>query len=99
MLLRGVTVRADTAVEWGLIDDVVEPDALDAAGEHLAGELAQGPTYSLSHTKKLLNDASDGIDDALAREAMSVEATLRSADFKEGLRAFMERRDPDFTGG
>jgi 2-(1,2-epoxy-1,2-dihydrophenyl)acetyl-CoA isomerase len=99
MLLRGITVDAVTAADWGLVDDVVEADVLHAAGMRLAAELASGPTYSLTHTKKLLNDPSDNLDEALAREALSVEATLRSADFKEGLRAFMERRDPNFTGG
>lgn len=98
MLLRGVTVDAATAADWGLIDAAVEPGALEAAGMDLATELSKGPTYSLSHTKRLLNEASEGVDDALAREALSVEATVRSSDFKEGLRAFVERRDPDFTG-
>jgi 2-(1,2-epoxy-1,2-dihydrophenyl)acetyl-CoA isomerase len=98
MLLRGVTVDAATAVDWGLIDEVVEPAALDDTGIRLAAELAGGPSFSLTHTKKLLNNASNGVDEALTREALSVEATVRSADFKEGLRAFTERRDPQFTG-
>jgi 2-(1,2-epoxy-1,2-dihydrophenyl)acetyl-CoA isomerase len=99
MLLRGVPVDATTAVEWGLIDEVVVPDSLDSSAAALAMELAGGPTYSLGHTKGLLNDpALGGLDAALSQEARSVEATVRSADFKEGLRAFVERRDPLFSG-
>ena len=99
MLLRGTALDAATAVQWGLIDDAVAPDALGLTVEDLATELAEGPTYSLGHTKDLLNNpALEGLDAALSRETNSVEATVRSADFKEGLRAFVERREPVFSG-
>lgn len=97
MLLRGVPLDAATAADWGLIDEVVAPESLDIVGRALATELAQGPTYSLGHTKALLNDPPlAGLDATLTREAASVEATVRSADFKEGMRAFAERREPVF---
>jgi 2-(1,2-epoxy-1,2-dihydrophenyl)acetyl-CoA isomerase len=99
MLMRGITVDAETAAQWGLIDDVVTPETLDRTGADLAAELASGPTYSLGHTKALLNQPSlAGMDSTLYLEAQSVEATIRSSDFKEGIRAFAERRDPVFTG-
>ena len=99
MLLRGVPVPAPTAEEWGLIDSVVAADSLDAEGAALATELALGPTYSLGHTKGLLNNpVPSGLNGVLTQEAASVEATVRSSDFKEGLRAFAERRDPKFSG-
>jgi 2-(1,2-epoxy-1,2-dihydrophenyl)acetyl-CoA isomerase len=99
MLIRGVTVDAATAAEWGLIDDVVRSASLDETAAALAAELAAGPTFSLGHTKDLLNRRAPGsMASALLAEADSVEATIRSADFKEGIRAFVERRDPVFTG-
>ena len=99
MLLRGVSVTADKAAEWGLIDEVVEAEALAATAAALADELAAGPTFSLSHTKALLNRRAHGdLAAALRAEADSVEATIRSADFKEGIRSFRERRDPVFSG-
>lgn len=98
MLLRGTEIDAATAVEWGLIDQTVQPELLDSTGAALAEELANGPTYSLSHTKALMRDPSTTLDETLTLEAASVEATIRSADFKEGLRAFLERRDPTFSG-
>ncbi|MGO9158809.1 enoyl-CoA hydratase/isomerase family protein [Mycobacterium sp.] len=99
MLLRGTAVDAVTAAEWGLIDEVVAAGELDAVAVRLATELAAGPTFSLGHTKRLLNyRAAARLDEALWLEAASVEATVRSADFKEGLRAFSERREPVFGG-
>jgi 2-(1,2-epoxy-1,2-dihydrophenyl)acetyl-CoA isomerase len=72
---------------------------LDEAAAGLATELAAGPTFSLGHTKRLLNNpAATQLDEVLRQEAASVEATIRSADFKEGLRAFSERREPVFGG-
>lgn len=99
MLLRGIRVGADTAADWGLIDEVVASASLDEAAAALATELAAGPTFSLGHTKDLLNGRAAGdLRSALRAEADSVEATIRSVDFKEGIRAFVERRDPVFTG-
>ncbi len=99
MLLRGTPVDAPTAVEWGLIDQAVAPEDLDAAATGLVTELAAGPTFSLGYTKRLLNNPAAGtLGEALRQEATAVEATVRSADFKEGLRAFSERRKPNFGG-
>jgi 2-(1,2-epoxy-1,2-dihydrophenyl)acetyl-CoA isomerase len=99
MLLRGIPVDAPTAADWGLVDEVVAGAELTAAAGRLAAELAAGPTFSLGHTKRLLNHpAGDDLGEALRQEAASVEATIRSADFKEGLRAFSEKRDPVFGG-
>lgn len=99
MLLRGITIDAPTAAAWGLIDEVVPSAELEQAAGKLAAELAAGPTFSLGHTKHLLNNpAASDLGEALHQEAASVEATIRSADFKEGLRAFAEKRDPTFSG-
>jgi 2-(1,2-epoxy-1,2-dihydrophenyl)acetyl-CoA isomerase len=99
MLLRGVGVDATTAVQWGLIDTAVKRCDLDSAAFEQAAELASGPTFALGHTKALLNHRSPrDLSAALRAEADGVEATIRSTDFKEGLLAFAERRQPVFTG-
>jgi 2-(1,2-epoxy-1,2-dihydrophenyl)acetyl-CoA isomerase len=99
MVIRGISVDATTAADWGLIDDVIDAESLATAAAHLAGELAGGPTFSIGHSKALLNwRAPSDLATALRAEADSVESTIRSADFKEGIRAFRERRDPVFTG-
>jgi 2-(1,2-epoxy-1,2-dihydrophenyl)acetyl-CoA isomerase len=99
MLILGTTVDAAVAADWGLVNEVVDPAALDDAAATMATTLAAGPTFSLGHTKELLNRrAAIDLAAALRAEADAVEATIRSADFKEGIRAFGQRREPVFSG-
>ena len=76
------------------------PDAeLDAAAEELVAELAAGPTVAIGLTKRGINAALDGgIVEAMEAEAMALELSSRTGDFREGLAAFKERRDPEFEG-
>jgi 2-(1,2-epoxy-1,2-dihydrophenyl)acetyl-CoA isomerase len=98
-MIRGTEITAETALDWGLVGQVVEPDRLDAVATDLARELAGGPTYSLGMTKRLVNDGPGTLSDALSAETTAVELTIRSDDFKEGIRAFLDgRRTPHFTG-
>ena len=65
----------------------------------LAAALAARPTQALAAPKRLLHGSyGTTLDAALHAESMAVELTLRSNDFKEGMRAFGEKRPPDFTG-
>ena len=99
LLYLGETVDARTAAEWGLVGDVVPAEELERAGRALAARLASGPTFSLGFTKRLLHDhLRTGLGEALDNEARAVELTIRSRDFKEGMRAFAERRPPEFSG-
>jgi 2-(1,2-epoxy-1,2-dihydrophenyl)acetyl-CoA isomerase len=99
LMIRGTEITAETALDWGLVGQVVEPDRLDAVATDLARELAGGPTYSLGMTKRLVNDGPGTLSDALSAETTAVELTIRSDDFKEGIRAFLDgRRTPHFTG-
>lgn len=67
--------------------------------EDLAAELAAGPTVALGLTKALLAAAPDhDLRRHLAEEAYAMELSSRSPDFREGLKAFAERRSPAFTG-
>jgi 2-(1,2-epoxy-1,2-dihydrophenyl)acetyl-CoA isomerase len=92
-------IDAPTALAWGLIHDVVPDAELDAVARRRAAALAARPTQALAATKRLLHDnATTGLSQALHAEAMAVELTLRSNDFKEGMRAFFDRRSPDFDG-
>lgn len=99
MLYLGDAVDAPTAMAWGLVHEVVPDTDLDHHAGALAARLATRPTLALSTTKRLLHDHLDAtLHQALQAEAMAVEVTLRSDDFKEGLRAYTERRPPDFRG-
>jgi 2-(1,2-epoxy-1,2-dihydrophenyl)acetyl-CoA isomerase len=72
---------------------------LDAAVDELADKLANGPTVAIGLTKSLLNAGySQALEQQLVGEAFAMELSSRSPDFREGLVAFTERRDPKFEG-
>jgi 2-(1,2-epoxy-1,2-dihydrophenyl)acetyl-CoA isomerase len=99
MLLLGEPVSGEQAADWGLVHEAVPPGALDAAVEALTQRLAAGPTVALGLTKHLLHaGATAPLGDHLQEEAFALELSSRSEDFREGLAAFRERRDPDFKG-
>jgi 2-(1,2-epoxy-1,2-dihydrophenyl)acetyl-CoA isomerase len=99
MLLLGRPVSATDAAAWGMIHRAVPAAELDAAVDGLVAELAAGPTVAIGLMKRGVNAALDGgIVDAMEAEAMALELSSRSGDFREGLAAFKERRDPDFQG-
>lgn len=90
---------AATALEWGLIHKVCEPDAVLADALACAGQLATQPTRALGLIKRGFN-RSLGVDLAAQleyEEELQREAG-RSADYSEGVRAFLEKRKPNFTG-
>ena len=99
MILRGKRVDGTLAAEWGLVSQVVDDDALDNAVEEVVQEFAHAPTVAVSLAKQLVFRAHTGdLNDALEREALTEELAVRSDDFKEGMRAFVQRRDPDYQG-
>ncbi len=99
MLYLADPIDAATALDWGLVTEVLPADALDTRGRELARRLAQGPTFAIGETKRLVQEhLTTGLRHALDAEARAIELTIRSDDFKEGMRAFTQKRPPDFTG-
>lgn len=99
MLLLGRPVVAADAAAWGMIHRSVPAAELDAAVDELVAELAAGPTVAIGLMKRGINAGLDGgIVEAMEAEAMALELSSRSSDFREGLAAFEERRDPEFGG-
>lgn len=97
LLLLGERLDAERARDWGVVHEVV--DDAEASAEELAARLAAGPTVALGLTRKLINEAADaGLREQLEREAFALELSSRSPDFREGLRAFVDKRDPAFEG-
>lgn len=99
MAFFGDPVDARTAYEWGLVNEVVPPEQLHETALAWGRRLAAGPTSALSLTKRML-DASFGIgfEEAIEHEARAQHICYTTADMKEGFLAWMERREPDFTG-
>lgn len=92
-------MEAERAVAFGLINRVVEDDKFDSEVSALATRLARGPTVSYAHAKKAINRATlDQLDQILELEAELQDRCSQSEDFAEGLRAFLEKREPNFTG-
>jgi 2-(1,2-epoxy-1,2-dihydrophenyl)acetyl-CoA isomerase len=99
LLLLGRELSGADAAAWGLIHRAVDRSDVEAEADALAARLAAGPTVALGLTKWLVH-AGAGLDleRQLANEAFALELSSRTADFREGLTAMRERRDPDFEG-
>ena len=100
MLLLGEGAKGAEAVELGLAYKCVAPDELTKAAEELVTRLASGPTRSLGLSKRLLNASLEtDLAHSLDLEGSFQALAATSSDLTEGMAAFKEKRDPDFTGG
>jgi 2-(1,2-epoxy-1,2-dihydrophenyl)acetyl-CoA isomerase len=99
LLLLGHEVTGLDAEAWGMIYRAVPAGDLQTTVDALLAELRTSATVALGLTKRCLNAALDGgIADAMEHESMALELSSRSADFREGLQAFTERRRAQFEG-
>jgi 2-(1,2-epoxy-1,2-dihydrophenyl)acetyl-CoA isomerase len=99
MMLLGDKIAATKALEWGLINRVVPATELDDTALALADELAAGPTKALSAIRKMCWDALEsGFAPQLDRERVLQRELGRTADFREGVAAFLEKRPARFNG-
>jgi len=95
----GERLAADTALNWGLVNEVVPDDELEATVTALAGRLAAGPPGSYAAIKRTINDrAYAGFAEVLELEAVVQQERAESKDFAEGVLAFLQKRPAKFTG-
>ena len=98
-LTSGRKLSAAEAKQWGLVNEVVPADGLAARVAEVAGRYAAAPTRGIGMTKRLLDRASRSrLEEQLEWEAQLQAAAAASEDFGEGVAAFLEKRDPRFTG-
>jgi 2-(1,2-epoxy-1,2-dihydrophenyl)acetyl-CoA isomerase len=99
LLLLGRKLSGAEAASWGLVYRAVPDAELDAATAALVAELGRGPTIALGLTKHCIHRSLEtGLVEAMQGEASALELSSRTADFKEGLLAFKERRAAKFEG-
>jgi 2-(1,2-epoxy-1,2-dihydrophenyl)acetyl-CoA isomerase len=99
LVFTGEPLDATTAQQWGLVTEVVGDDEVETRASAIAERLAAGATLAIGTSKQLFHqNLETGLDEALRSEAAAVELTIRSDDFKEGMQAFAEKRQPEFRG-
>lgn len=99
IMLVGDRFDAAQARDYGLVNRVVPAAELDATVRAMAGSLAAGPVLALRNTKRLLRESlGQSLSAQLAAEAASFGACAATADFKEGVTAFLEKRPARFGG-
>lgn len=99
MALLGDEVGAEDALRLGLVNRVVPAAELEERTRELALRLAKGPTKAIGLAKRAMNRAlAMDLDQLLDYEVYAQEIAGASEDYQEGLRAFAEKRQPDFRG-
>ena len=99
LLMLGEELTGATAAEWGVIHGAYPDTELGSAAAELVDRLAAAPTVALGLTKWLLHSGNGlDLDRHLQNEAMALELSSRSEDFKEGLAAFRDKRSAEFKG-
>jgi enoyl-CoA hydratase len=98
MALLPERLSAAEALSWGLVSAVYPADEFDAEVDKVLTRLVNGPAVAFARTKGAVNAATlTELDVALEREYQGQSGLLLAPDFKEGTKAFQERREPSFT--
>jgi enoyl-CoA hydratase/carnithine racemase len=97
LLLLGEPIDAETARQWGLVNQVVEAGALMPSARDVAARLAALPPEAVRQTKALIRNGAPDVPGRIAQELTLFGERLRSPEAQEAFRAFQEKRKPDFS--
>lgn len=98
MMLGAEPIDAATAQDWALVTRVVDEAQLLAEARAVAQRIAAMPPSALRRTRELLRHPSADIATQIERESVAFTEQLRSAEVKEAIAAFIDKRKPDFSG-
>ena len=99
LMMTGEAVSAEKAETLGMIYAVYEDSEFETRSMKLADTISSMPTKGLGYTKKLLSQTfNNSLEDQLSLEAETQALSASSKDHQEGIKAFMEKRTPQFTG-
>lgn len=99
LVFTGEILDADRSLELGLLNHVWPADEFEDRANEFVAQVASGPTVALRHAKRLIDGAFDtSIERAVADEATAQGIVFETDDHEEGVRAFLDRREPEFEG-
>lgn len=100
LMLTGKTVLAEEAFEMGLVDKLAEPDDLLELAHATAVSMGENPQAALRMVKALItqNLAEPSLDEVQRRELRALHQAFETPEHKEAVRAFIEKREPNFRG-
>ena len=95
----GEKIGAEDALRLGLVNKIVPADQLDEAVNKVAQRYAKAPTKAIGLIKRMLNRSFESsLEDMLEQERFGQETAGRTADYKEGVQSFIEKRKPNYQG-
>ena len=98
-MITNRVLTAEEALDWGLISRVVPADSLIEEGQKIVESIGHGATAAIGMAKKLLvSTFEQSLESQMALEHLGIATMSRTADCKEGFQAFIDKRDPIFTG-
>jgi 2-(1,2-epoxy-1,2-dihydrophenyl)acetyl-CoA isomerase len=97
LLLLDRALPSSEALEWGLVNSVVEDSQVVDEAVRFAERLAAGPTKAFGKTKRLVAASIAGFESQMVLESETIASQALTPQGTEGIRAFLEKRKPDFS--